>query len=137
MNLAFCILFSENAPVNEENQENVEEVISLMPMIPTMVVRPLPRPSQAVPNQSNQPTRCRVSQDESDIHSEPRQVRPNLPHGEPLLNPFIDLQGIEAKYVLENNVLVQVHLQYEGGYTKVVNEGDPRFEFLRKDYNEA
>ena len=116
-----------------------------------MLVRPMPRPSQAVPNISNQPTMSRVSQEESDIyqaslpqpaqsnqispiHSEPpHQIRPNVP----LRNPFIDIQNIQTEFVLEDGVPVQVRLQVEGGYTKVVNEGTLGFEFLRQTYNEV
>ena len=110
---------------------------AVIPMKPTMLVRPLPSPSPAVPNQSNQPTRSRVSQDESDILSGPRQVGPNVPHVEPLRNPFIDIQNIQTEFVLEDGVPVQVRLQVGCGYTKVVNEGTPGFEFLSKTYNEA
>ena len=70
------------------------------------------------------------------IHSGPHQIRPNLPHGEPLLNPFIDIQNIHTEFVLENSVPVQVRLQV-GCYTKVVNEGTPGFEFLSNTYNEV
>ena len=60
---------------------------------------------------------------------------PVEPPVELLVNPSVETATLEL--VVANGCIVQPRLSFEGGFTRVVNEGTPGFEFLSNAYNEA
>ena len=84
---------------------------------PTMLVKPLNTMKEEI------------------LPSLPPVEPPVEPSVEPLVNAAVETATLEL--VVANGCLVQPRLSFEGGFTKVVNEGTPEFEFLSNTYNEA
>ena len=74
-------------------------------------------PSFPRPNQSNQP-----------------KILPTSPPPvELLVNAAIEIAT--AEFVVANGRVAQARLNFEGGYTEVINEGTPVFDVLSNSFN--